>query len=561
MRISERIELTIEHWIITWQKRLKGWLTEVIGFGLEIIFETIEKKAAPQFKPLLDKIEAETTIPPELKPFFDELKAPSGAWAAVLAQTAGSAVVGGALMKIIDYVLRPLSKGLSAAPLYDIPEPSFLTALWLRGKISPEELHSLCTWLGISDEHVEQLKELSQIRLDPTSVITAWRRDPTKYGKLFEDLKDSGWSDDRIEALKFFTQVMPTPRDYVGFLAHEVFEPDMVAKYGLLSEGDKIDKEPAKKIGLLEDELQLYWMDHWEHPEWGTIKELRHRDQIEDQDVDDWFRLVEIPEYWRPKMREVLWGLPNRIEIRMMARYLDMSKEDIMGLLKKAGLHEDFRADAADFMMIMGLTGYWSDMLSKGWMSPSEVKADIDGRGFKPVTAERLYKRLVKASQPEKVTEARDLTTAQIIRWVKLDEVGRRAQGVELLVDLKYNSEQADFIMEGYLGEMGSPETYEDFKDITQKYLKATGSEAKPVPEELKAAAKHLVYLHKEVDSLLATVKIEEGTLIDEEILPEAATARLTELRVALHRAEAELARVQDEYDRLLAEWRHKTSA
>ncbi|GAJ09935.1 unnamed protein product [marine sediment metagenome] len=121
--------------------------------------------------------------------------------------------------------------------------------------------------------------------MNPAQVITAWRRDKPTYEKYFDDLKDLGWDDDRIEALKFFTEVYPTPRDYVGFLAHEVFEPDMIEKYGLLSEWGVIDKEPAKKIGLEEDILKLYWMDHWEHPEWGTIRELRHRDQITDQDV------------------------------------------------------------------------------------------------------------------------------------------------------------------------------------------------------------------------------------------------------------------------------------
>ncbi|GAI71210.1 unnamed protein product, partial [marine sediment metagenome] len=282
--------------------------------------------------------------------------------------------------------------------------------------------------------------------MNPAQVITAWRRDKPTYEKYFDDLKDLGWDDDRIEALKFFTEVYPTPRDYVGFLAHEVFEPDMIEKYGLLSEWGVIDKEPAKKIGLEEDILKLYWMDHWEHPEWGTIRELRHRDQITDQDVKDWFRLVEIPEYWRPKMLEVLWGLPNRIEIRMMARYLDMSKGEIEDLLKKAGLHEDFRSDAADFMMIMGLTGYWSAMLSKGWMSPAEVKADIDARGFKEITAERMYKRLVSADKPERTAAERDLTKTDIYKGVKTGAI-TRGEAVELLMDLGFDEEEADFLL------------------------------------------------------------------------------------------------------------------
>ncbi|GAI58442.1 unnamed protein product, partial [marine sediment metagenome] len=50
----------------------------------------------------------------------------------------------------------------------------------------------------------------------------------------------------------------------------------------------------------------------------------------------------------------------------------------------------------------------------------------------------------------------------------------------------------------------------------------------------------------------------EERKLVSEEVLPEAATKRRDELRVTLHRAEAELERARSKYDTLVAEWRHK---
>ncbi|GAJ04693.1 unnamed protein product, partial [marine sediment metagenome] len=112
----------------------------------------------------------------------------------------------------------------------------------------------------------------------------------------------------------------------------------------------------------------------------------------------------------------------------------------------KAGLAEEFRSDAADFMMIMGLTGYWSDMLRKGWMSPEEVKADIDARGFKPVTAERLYKRLVSADQPERTAAERDLTKTDIYKGVKTGVV-TRGEAEELLMDLGFTGDEAIYLL------------------------------------------------------------------------------------------------------------------
>jgi chromosome segregation ATPase len=77
------------------------------------------------------------------------------------------------------------------------------------------------------------------------------------------------------------------------------------------------------------------------------------------------------------------------------------------------------------------------------------------------------------------------------------------------------------------------------------------------MPEELKKAADEFVRLTREVESLQHSIEEEERGLVEEEVLPKAATAKRDKLRVTLHRAEAELARVKSEYDRLLAEWRH----
>lgn len=513
MTAGERFEKWINGLSLKWKDRLRGWFVSWVVGGLTDALEDM----LPEQKASLDEA---------LKSIIDDPNTPD-----YIKRFLGHSTERGNPLIIVAAIL--------IIPLMLIP--------MVTGAFQP---------LGNLWNYIQERK-FKTFRLDPLSVITAWRRDPAKYDWLFGDLADRGINTDRQDALKFATEAWPSPRDVIAFLAHEVFEKDMIEKYSLLSEWDVIDKEFAGKIGMPEEILKLFWMDHWEHPEWGTIQELRHRDQISDEDVKDWFRLVEIPEYWRPKMLEVLWGLPNRIEIRMMARYLDMSKEEIMALLKKAGLHEDFRADAADFMMIMGLTGYWSDMMRNAWMSPEEVKADIDARGFKPVTAERLYKRLVKNTQPERVAADRNLTMALIVEGVKKGVISE-PEGIELLMDLGYDRDEAEYIITVRVETVtGSPENMEQFRDITQKYRKAVGLPSKPVTEELKKAAAELLRLTKDVEALRQAVKEERDKLVPDEVLPEEATARLKELELPLHRAEAELHAAQTDYNALLAEWRH----
>lgn len=77
------------------------------------------------------------------------------------------------------------------------------------------------------------------------------------------------------------------------------------------------------------------------------------------------------------------------------------------------------------------------------------------------------------------------------------------------------------------------------------------------MPEELKKAAAEVIKLTKDIEALERSIVEEKRGLVEEEILPEAATKRLKKLQVKLHRAEATLAAAKSEYDRLLAEWRH----
>ncbi|GAI72601.1 unnamed protein product, partial [marine sediment metagenome] len=120
-------------------------------------------------------------------------------------------------------------------------------------------------------------------RLSPDIVYRLWWKLYKGEGlpeDLLSDLRDQGFDPIRIEQGKEASKVIPTPSDIIAFLAHEVFESDMIEKYGLLSEWEAIDKEFAKRIGLDEETLKLYWINHWVHPALSSVYDMLHRDLI-----------------------------------------------------------------------------------------------------------------------------------------------------------------------------------------------------------------------------------------------------------------------------------------
>ncbi|GAH81529.1 unnamed protein product, partial [marine sediment metagenome] len=198
-------------------------------------------------------------------------------------------------------------------------------------------------------------KIIHSARLDPITAIRAYWRGIITEEKLTKTLGELGFSDDDTKFLRDVTHYYPTPGELVLWQAKEVYEPEMIAKYGLDAELEEVEREAFYKAGMTDDQIVNHWRAHWVHPAWGQVLDMYHRGELTYDDVYRWFRVVEIPPYWRDKLIAISWDLPNRIETRMMARYGLVDKPWLVKHLERIGLHEDYRSIAADFMLAMGI--------------------------------------------------------------------------------------------------------------------------------------------------------------------------------------------------------------
>ena len=603
--------------------RLKTWMAGWLSWGIELFFVVLEKAATPMFKPIIDRLEAESTIPPELKPIFDELKGPESAIGAVLANSAGGALIGGALGRIIDYVLRPLTYGLSFSPGFYIHEAPVLVNLWRRGFIDETYLTQHLRWHGLGTDDIEQLKKV--------------------------------------------TEYLPGPAELIHWTAREVFEPDKIAKYGLMDDADKLRREDFYKVAIGDEQIDNNWIAHWEHASWMQIVEMLHRGIITEQDVKDWFPLVEMAPYWAEHLIQAAYTWPTRVDVRRWWDMRTIDETELRRLYSGMGYRgvnlDNYVLWTKVYVAFPDLLARWT----KGWITLDEVKSELTGLGMPADRVEEMIQTKIKAAQPERTANEKDITKTDIIKGVKKGVISR-SEGVELLIDLGYDEDEAAYILDinipvdeeepvvktreltkadiltglktavitesealtkleglrytpddartildifkataeppveawqreaskadivaavkkglitpenaylmlldiGFSAEAAnfilmvraevspfSPMSYTEFKDITQKWKRAVGKEAKPMSKELIAAGAEVVKLTKDVKALHDAINAEGRTLIAQEVLPEAATARRDELQVALHRAESALRSAQVNYDSLVAEWRH----
>jgi len=478
MSISERIGNTLEQWSDKWKDKLRGWFLRALSEGAEKLLDDLEPTLANEAKSQLEEIAALPELPETAKAVIGKALHPTSfAWVIILIPLAISVVMA-PIMAATEALITPLRFMLN--------------------------------------------RRMKPYRFDPLAIITAWRRDPAKYAHYFDDLKDMGWDDDRVEAAKFFTQAFPTLGDVVNFYAKEAFEPDMIDKYGLENELPPYEGTYFEQLGIPRDVATKYWIAHWQHPSLGTAFELLHRGEITSEELWRWYRVVEYPPYWRDKLTAVSWDLPNRIELRMMARYGLVGKDFLITMLEKVGLAEEYRDVAADMMLAMGIRTDLSTRYSKGWINADEIRQELIDSGLSPDVQERMYQWIVKNTSDDRVSTERDLTKAEIVKGVKKGFISA-VQGVELLMDMGYSKDEAEYILVINVEALsGSPETYQELKRITQLHRQATGKSAKVPSLELIQAEKDI----KEAQATLDKAKQEQVS-----------QAEITKLQAALESA------------------------
>jgi len=402
MALADRFRDWIDSLSDYWKDRLRGWVLRSIAEAAKKFLEDEEPAARDNVKEVLEKIRDNPDTPPELKAIVERALEPHS-WIQI------AILIVMAIVMVVQAV----------------------------GTLFPPGLKRM----EQSEERVAQT-----YRLDPISFITAWRRDPAAYEKYFDDLRDQGWSDDRMEALKFFTLFMPSAQDLVNWQAKEVFEPAMIAKYGLDDEFEALDLTLFEKIGVTEEQALNFWRAHWEHPEFRTIVEMLRRTDFTEEDMSDWFRLVEIPPFWRQKLIDISYEVPTRVDVR---RFWDMRTIDEARLREIYAWQGYHGKDLDDYVLWTKVYVAFPDLIARwknGWITLDEVRAELTGYGMPADRLEELIETKMKPTEGDRVAAERDLTKTDIYKGVKTGII-TRGEAMDLLMDLGFEEDEADYLL------------------------------------------------------------------------------------------------------------------
>jgi hypothetical protein len=136
----------------------------------------------------------------------------------------------------------------------------------------------------------------------------------------------------------------------------------------------------------------------------------------------------------------------------------------------------------------------------EGAIDKVDLRNYLIGYGLDPDEATRVTLKVTEELQVKRLASEKDLTKAEIIKGVK-NNVFSFGQGVELLVDLGYDSDEAQYLL--ILNKVvvaGDPDSYLEMKMVTEAYKKARGEKSITIPEQAFQIEKQMKETRTELD-------------------------------------------------------------
>ena len=259
-----------------------------------------------------------------------------------------------------------------------------------------------------------------------------WLRGKLSDSDLVKRLREHGLTDTKINELKELYNVIPPIGDIYTLLAKEAFEPDQIAKFGLDAEYPSQMEPYAAAHGLSPEWSKRFWYAHWVHPSPGQILEMLHRGLLTEEDVYQYYRVVEIPPYWRDMLMKISYTPYARVDTRRMYN---------LGVLNQQQVYNTYRDE-----------GYDHDHATK----------------------------LTQFSIQTKIEAQKDLTKAQMLDAFKIGLITKESV-MAYLVDSGYDQSEATFLVEYTLYKEDLKDIDDAIKMIGERYKNGMIDEAQAV--------------------------------------------------------------------------------
>ena len=283
-------------------------------------------------------------------------------------------------------------------PLADLAE------MHRRGTVDDAAFNNVMTRAGFSERAIDAYRDIEKPILTPIEALTLWLRNELDEASLAPYLKASGIEGVLAEQLKSLAFQVPSAQDVIRFVVREVYSPELRRSLGLDTDFPEGSSEAFKAAGLSDERARNEWAAHWQLPSPQLTFEMLHRRLIDLDMVKVVLRANDVLPLFHEPIIAAAYNPLTRVDVRRMHAVGLLDEQDLVNRYQDVGFALENARMMADFTVLFN-----------------------------------------DAPDEEEAKEARDLTRAQILAFMRADLFDRET-AVEQLTAIGFASETAESI-------------------------------------------------------------------------------------------------------------------
>jgi len=202
---------------------------------------------------------------------------------------------------------------------------------------------------GYTDADIQLMFASTYLRIPEQTIRNVYYREQKPKEWAFNRLSEMGYTPERVGEIMLSWPELPTVQDLIYMVGREAFEPEVQRMFGLDQPAPGLYLEHAAKIGYPTFWAQKMWEAHWEHPGLQQVLDMFHRDILTWDQVYEYMTIVELPPFWREKIKSATYNVITRVDARRMYGTGTLTEVELFDTYRFMGYSPTDAARLVDF--------------------------------------------------------------------------------------------------------------------------------------------------------------------------------------------------------------------
>ena len=366
-------------------------MRQVFSFSISDAFEDMERELIDLIRPFANKILSMPNLPDYARTPIE--RAMSGT------APAGIIIIGamvGLLIAIIQGgIIGPVSRNLEHQGervfRSHLIDPGTAILMLQRGIISQSDYNEVMAMNGVQNDVIPSYTKLGKPLSDDTTLTQLHWRKEIGLTQLKTELSQRGFSALQIDRWVSIRELIPSPNELISIAVREGFNDSVAARFGYDEDYPAEAADWAEKQGMSQRFFKAAWRAHWTLPGLVQVREMYHRNIVNEGDLRIYLKAADFPIFWRDSIIKWMDRVVTRVDARRMYDLGIWDEARVFQHHKELGYSDK---DAEDLTMWVALNYVSEDrdltksdiltMYQDGILNETEASGYLKALDYKP---------------------------------------------------------------------------------------------------------------------------------------------------------------------------------